>query len=142
MIGLSVIEVRTAVPAGVGTQAGLVVLIEDDEPYRMLRIIVGQPEARAIQAARLGDIPARPSTWDLFVSALSVLGVRLTRAVLTSVEDRRHFFASVELEHDGRIHVLDCRPSDALALALRGDGAMLCCAPEVLDQAGYLAEGS
>ena len=133
---VSVSDVRTAVPAGPGVEAGMVTLREDDEPYRAIQIVIGQPEARAIQAAWSGQTGRRPSTWDLFVSAVGVLDARLDRAVITAVEEGRHFYANVELEHDGQRRVLSARPSDAIALALRSYGAGIYVAQQVLVDLG------
>lgn len=139
---LSITDVRTAVPAGIGIEAGQVTLIENTPPYRSLNIIMGQPEARAIQTAWQSRIPARPATWDLFLSAVAVLGGRLQRVVITAVEERRHYFAQLELDRDGQAHSLSCRPSDAIALAIRGERAPILCHPEVLDAAGVLPDDS
>jgi bifunctional DNase/RNase len=141
-IKLHVSDVQTAVPASVGVEAGMVVLTEDDPPKRSLRIIIGQPEARAILAAWQGATPGRPSTWDLYVSTVAVLGARIDRAVLTAVQEERHYFAVIELEHQGERRTLSCRPSDAIALALRTYNADIMAEPSVLDAAGVLPDGS
>lgn len=136
---LSVVEVRAAVPAGTGVEAGMVVLAEESQPHRMLRIVIGQPEARAIHLAWRGGVPGRPSTWDLFVSVVALLGARVERAVITAVEQQRHFFAALDLERDGQRWSVNCRPSDAIALALRTPERAIFSAPEVLDSAGVTA---
>jgi bifunctional DNase/RNase len=133
---VSVSEVRLAVPTTTGVEAGMVTLREDEPPYRAVSIIVGQPEARAIQAAWAGQVALRPSTWDLMVSAIAVLEGRLERAVVTAVEERRHFYADVVLEHDGQRKVLPARPSDAIALALRSFGTPLFVAEPVFAALG------
>ena len=97
-IRLRVSEVRLAVPASAGVEAGMIVLTEEGGSGRALRIIIGQPEARAIHAAWDGSVPSRPSTWDLFVSTVALLGARVDRVVITAVEQDRHYFARIELE--------------------------------------------
>lgn len=141
LIKLKVVEVRTAVPAGAGVEAGMVALAEEAEPYRTLRIVIGQPEARAIQAAWRGAVAARPSTWELFVSTVALLGARVEQVVITAVEQERYFYASMDLEREGQQWSVGCRPSDAIALALRSDGCAIFAAPEVLDAAGFLPGG-
>jgi bifunctional DNase/RNase len=141
-IRLRVTEVLLAVPASTGVEAGLLVLTEDIPPGRALRIIIGQPEARAIHAAWDGSIPSRPSTWDLFVSAVALLGGRIDRVVITGVEQERHYFARIEMDHDGERRTLSCRPSDAVALALRSYEAGVFAEESVLDEAGVLPDGS
>ncbi len=133
---VSVSEVRTAVPTTPGVEAGMVTLREDEAPYRTVPIIIGQPEARAIQAAWSGQVQRRPSTWDLFISTIGLLDARLDRAVITSVEEGRHFYANIEFERDGERRVLSARPSDAIALALRSFGAGIYIAEQVLADLG------
>lgn len=139
---MTVGDVRLAVPAGPGVEAGMVTLREEAPPHRQLRIVVGQPEARAIRAAWQGDVPARPSTWDLLVSAVALLDGRVERAVITAVEEERHWYASLELERGEERRALACRPSDAVALALRSWGAGIFAHEEVLIAAGVLEDGT
>jgi bifunctional DNase/RNase len=141
-VELRVVDVRPAVPAGAGVEAGLVVLQETDPPGRMLRMFIGQPEARAIQVSWQGTVPPRPSTWDLFVSIIELLGARLHEVVITAVEEERHFFAAMELTQGGGPRTVACRPSDALALALRSPGARIVTTEDVMEAAGVLADGS
>ena len=141
-IRLRVTEVRLAVPASAGVEAGMIVLTEEGAPGRALRIIIGQPEARAIHAAWDGSVPSRPSTWDLFVSAVALLGARVDRVVITAVEQERHYFARIEMEQHGERRTLSCRPSDAVALALRSYEAGIFAEESVLDEAGVLPDGT
>ena len=133
---VSVSEVRTAVPTTAGVEAGMVTLAEDQAPYRVVPIVIGQPEARAIQSAWSGIVPPRPSTWDLFVSTIGLLDGRIDRAVVTAVEEGRHFFAAIELERGDDRRVLAARPSDAIALALRSFGAEIYVAEQVMIDLG------
>lgn len=129
-------EVRTAVPTTPGVEAGMVTLREDQAPHRSVPIVIGQPEARAIQSAWTGTVARRPSTWDLFVSAVAMLDGRLDRVVITAVEEGRHFYANIEIEGHGERRVLAARPSDAIALALRAYGAEIYIADQVFEDLG------
>jgi bifunctional DNase/RNase len=141
-IHLHIADVLTAVPANIGVEAGMVVLTEDEAPYRSLRIIIGQPEANAIHAGWHGAVPGRPSTWDLFVSTVALLDGRLDRVVITAVHEERHYFAHIELEQGGERRILACRPSDAIALAVRGYNVDIMAEPSVLDAAGVMPDGT
>ncbi|HLH46338.1 MAG TPA: bifunctional nuclease family protein, partial [Acidimicrobiales bacterium] len=133
LVRVVVADVAVAVPAGMGVEAGQVTLAELDAPYRRISMFIGQPEARAIRTAWRNEVPPRPTTWDLFVSTVSLLGGRVERAVIDDVEEARHFFAQISLRrHDGERLVITARPSDAIALALRSDGARILCRSEVL----------
>lgn len=133
---VSVSDVRTAVPTSTGAEAGMVTLREDDPPNRSLSIVIGPAEARAIKSAWSGTVPRRPSTWDLFVSALGILDARFDRAVITAVEEGRHFYANIEFERGAERRVLSARPSDAIALALRAYGAGIYVAEQVMIDLG------
>lgn len=142
VVELRVVEVRAAVPAGAGVEAGMVVLEEVAPPMRRLSLVIGQSEARAIQAASLPGGPSRPSTWDLVVNAVEALGATVSRVVLTAVEERRHWFAVLELDRAGDTFELACRPSDGIALAERVRTATIVARISVLDEAGVLPDGS
>ena len=142
LVPLSVIEVRLAVPAGPGVEAGMVVLAEEADPQRRLRIVVGRAEALAIDVARRGEVPPRPLTWDLMLSAITVLEGAVERAVITAVEEERHWYGAVELVRAASRRSLACRPSDAIALALRAPQAGIFTYEHVLEAAGVLADGS
>jgi bifunctional DNase/RNase len=136
LVELAITEVRAAVPLRPGQEAGLAVLAELSEPFRSLHIYIGQAEARAIQAGQRGDQPPRPSTWDLLLSAIERYDGRLGKAVIDGVEEARHFFASLELYRGDDVISLPCRPSDAIALVVRVDGAALYATEEVMGAAG------
>jgi bifunctional DNase/RNase len=142
-IAATVVDVHLD-PPGV-TDGGLVLLQETPPPNRYLRIIVGRYEAVAIARAFHGAPQTRPAAWDLFLETLDLLHVRLVAVTITRVQERRHFFAELELDAPApagavdraRIrHRLDARPSDALALAARREWVEIRIAPEVLDAAG------
>jgi len=136
---VTVSDVRVAVATNPGVEAGLVTLREEEAPHRTVAIVIGQPEARAIQSAWSGVVQRRPSTWDLFVSALAVLDAPLDRVVVTAVEEGRHFYASIEFASGGDRRVLAARPSDAIALALRAYGCEIFVAEKVFADLGLEA---
>ena len=136
LVELAISEVRAAVPMRIGQEAGLAVLAERSEPFRSLHIYIGQTEARGIQAAQRGERPPRPSTWDLYLSTVSLLGAKLDRAIIDRVEEARHFFASVELRRGDESYSLPCRPSDAIALVAREPDAVLYATEDVMVAAG------
>jgi uncharacterized protein len=96
----------------------IVVLQESDAPYRELRIPIGLPEGTAIAFATEGVASPRPLTHDLFASALTKLGCRIEVVRLTGLRAST-YLAELELSTPTGRLVLEARPSDALALALR-----------------------
>jgi hypothetical protein len=87
---------------------------------RLLPIAVGEFEAAAIQMQLGGERPLRPISYDLFASLLEELTIPVRRVVIHSVQGQV-FQAAAVIERDGRLREIDCRPSDAVALALRTD---------------------
>jgi bifunctional DNase/RNase len=140
LVEVAVADVLAAVPMGPGQESGLLVLAEKGPPHRALSIYIGQAEARAIKAGLRGEVGPRPSTWDLYLSTLAVLGGRLAHGVVDRVEEGRHFFATLEVDQGERRHLLVCRPSDAVALVVRAQGAVLYATDDVLAAAGRYPE--
>ena len=98
-----------------------IIILKDVQSDTMLPIWVGAYEANAIALEIEKIAPPRPMTHDLLRNLIVELGVRVERVVVTSLRDNT-FFAVIEMRNsDGDRLVLDSRPSDAIALALRAD---------------------
>ena len=105
------------------TGAPIVVLRElDDDLKRILLIWIGESEAASIQMHLENlDLP-RPMTHDLLKNIIQTLAASVVNVCVHSVEqqdERWTFYAHINLEVNGDTIVVDCRPSDAIALALR-----------------------
>lgn len=113
--------------------APVIVLREREGSRRLLPIYIGDPEARSIQLARDGIEPQRPLTHDLIIDMLGALGADIDEVVITDVIDGV-FHAHLTLRtRTGPVNV-SCRPSDAVAIAVRC-GAPIRCADDVMDVA-------
>jgi len=88
---------------------------EDD---RLLPIWIGHAEATAILIALDGIELPRPMTHDLLSNVIGSLGFVVERIEITRLESGT-YFAALILEGDGRTLVIDARPSDGIALAVR-----------------------
>ena len=98
-----------------------IIILKDVQSDTMLPIWVGAYEANAIALEIEKIAPPRPMTHDLLRNLIVELGVHVDRVVVTSLRDNT-FFAVIEMHNsDGDKMVLDSRPSDAIALALRAD---------------------
>src|SRR4030095_14782777 len=96
-----------------------ILILRDEEDKRSLPIWVGLAEANAI-AIELEKIPtARPMTHDLIKSILESLRARVLKVVVNDLRENT-FFAVLHLQVGGNEVTVDSRPSDAIALALRG----------------------
>lgn len=101
-------------------QMNPVVLLVDQSEAMALPIWIGQAEATAIAMELQGVKPPRPMTHDLLRSVLTELTVNVVRVVVTDVKDST-YYAEVHLANNGNSLVVDSRPSDAIALALRAE---------------------
>ena len=98
-----------------------IVLLKTVAGNRFLPIWIGHAEAAAILMKLQGAETPRPMTHDLLRNLIIELGIQVERVVVTSLRDNT-FFAVIEMRmSDGARMVLDSRPSDAIALALRAD---------------------
>lgn len=95
-----------------------IVLLEEEGTERTLPIWVGMMEGNAIRVAVERTAPPRPLTHDLFQHLLDRLRAPIKRVAVLDVKDST-FYAAIYLDIGGREVVLDARPSDAIALALR-----------------------
>ncbi len=95
-----------------------IIILKDPEEKMALPIWIGLIEASAI-ATELEKIElSRPMTHDLLRNILDVLGVQVTRVEVTDLMDNT-FFARIFLKKDTQEFIMDSRPSDAIAVALR-----------------------
>jgi len=98
-----------------------IVILKDVQSDTMLPIWVGAYEANAIALEIEKIAPPRPMTHDLLRNLIVELGIEVERVVVTSLRDNT-FFAVIEMRtSEGNRMMLDSRPSDAIALALRAD---------------------
>lgn len=94
------------------------VLLRDNNESHQLPIMIGDNEAQAIMLALHGVRTDRPLTHDLLKSVIEQTGNRVDRIVIAEMRDEV-YYAKIFLDH-GR-YAIDCRPSDAIALAMGMD---------------------
>jgi hypothetical protein len=127
-----------AVDASMQPVVLLTPLDADDGPRTVVPIWVGAQEAASISIAVNGDEPPRPLSHDLMKRLLDAVGAEVDRVDITRIEEGT-FYAELGLTTAAGPVVLDCRPSDAIALAARA-GAPVFVAEAVLADAGVLEE--
>lgn len=95
-----------------------VVILTDSAEKSYVPMVVGPAEANAIALVLENvDVP-RPLTHDLLLNSILALGATVDRAVLTDLADDV-YYAELYFLQAGKTVRVDCRPSDAIALALR-----------------------
>jgi bifunctional DNase/RNase len=95
-----------------------IVILKDLEDKDVLPIWIGLLEASSIATALENVQTPRPMTHDLLKTILEQLDVKVTRIEVNDLRDNT-YFALLYLELKGKRVVIDSRPSDALAIALR-----------------------
>ncbi len=120
-----------------------VVLLEEQDGDRVLPIWIGVFEATSIQIALDGVAVERPLTHDLLLSLAEATATRVTEVAIVGLRDST-YFAKITLSIGNaagkeELQVLDARPSDALAVAVRS-GAPILVAGEVLERGHVRAE--
>lgn len=115
-----------------------VVILREKEGKRYLPIWIGPAEADTIAVKMQNVSLSRPLTHDLLCKVIETYGGRVTNAIINELR-KDTFYAKLVLSHENEYHEVDCRPSDALAVAVRA-GATIFVDKSVLDQAGVLLD--
>jgi uncharacterized protein len=115
-----------------------IVVLREKDAERYLPIWIGPYEAEAITVALQEIEVARPQTHDLLKNVLNTMNARLVRIEVISLREDV-FYGNLVVETGGRMLNIDCRPSDALALAVRAHVPIMV-ANEVMDSAGVIPE--
>ncbi len=99
-------------------QMNPVVLLVDQAETLALPIWIGTAEAQSIALELQGVRMPRPMTHDLIRQMLTQLTISINRIVVTDIQNGT-YFAEIHLKNNDTDVVIDSRPSDAIALALR-----------------------
>ena len=101
-----------------------IVVLKDNDGERVLPIWVGVFEANAIALQIENVATPRPMTHDLLRNVIVDLDGAVDRVVVSDLQEST-FFAIIHLTVKGEHLVVDARPSDAIALALRARAPIL-----------------
>jgi len=117
-------EIVNIEPSGSSSGAYVMVLAEKEGP-RKLSIVIGETEAQSIAIELEKMRASRPLTHDLFKSALTGFGLKLTEVVIQNVVEGI-FYSNLVITDGDRVNEVDARPSDAVALAYRFECPIYC----------------
>lgn len=92
----------------------------DPASAREFPIVIGDPEALAIDRRLKGYKKARPMTHDLMAEIITRLNGELEKIVINDLKDQT-FYAKLVLRSNGVVVEVDSRPSDAIALGVASD---------------------
>ena len=95
-----------------------VVVLVDLSGQKALPIWIGVFEAEAISRGLEDAVTLRPMTHDLMKQILDTFQATLTQVVINDIKENT-FYANLYLNIEGKEIIVDSRPSDAIALAVR-----------------------
>lgn len=110
-------------------------ILEDEASSRRIPIIIGLPEAQAIECKLQEVVTLRPLTHDTMVSILNAFNIRLQEVFIRKTESGA-FAADLILTDGASTRVIDSRSSDAIALAIRV-GAPIYTSERILIEDGF-----
>ncbi|MEY4612303.1 MAG: hypothetical protein RL179_276 [Planctomycetota bacterium] len=97
-----------------------VIILKELDGDRSFSIQIGIFEATSIDR-KIKKIPSpRPLTHDLLCQTIHSLGGELQEIQITQLKEKT-YFATLKIGQNGRVVEVDCRPSDAIALAVTMD---------------------
>ena len=121
------------------SQSGAYVLVLGDKhSTRRLPIVIGNNEAQSIALGLEGNKPSRPMTHDLFKKFAETYAVDLLEVVITRFREGV-FYAMLVCKQGEDLSMIDARPSDAIALAVRF-GCPISVYENVMEEAGIEME--
>jgi uncharacterized protein len=95
-----------------------VMMLKPLNEKKIIPIWIGMNEANAIAMELENVASPRPMTHDLMKSIMGNLQAILAKVIITDIVENT-YYAELVIEKDGEQKVIDCRPSDAVALALK-----------------------
>ncbi len=106
--------------------------LRERDGKRTFPIVIGFNEVAEINRKLRGVEVARPLTHDLIGRVLESLDATLERVVINELRDST-FYATLVLRRNGTERLVDCRPSDAICLAVQ-TRTQIYVSKQVLDQ--------
>jgi uncharacterized protein len=94
-----------------------VIMLREVDGDRSFPIVIGIFEATSIDRRVKGVQSPRPLTHDLIASVIDNLGGDIQDIVISELREHT-YFAKLRIRKDGELLEVDCRPSDAIALAV------------------------
>ena len=96
-----------------------VIVLKEKDGDRQIPIVIGFMEASSIKIKISGVDMPRPMTHDLLGQIIETLGGQVEKVVVDKLVNNT-FHAKLELKtKEGQIKIIDARPSDSIALAVR-----------------------
>jgi len=95
------------------------IVLKEKGGERVLPIVIGLSEASAIKLKISGFQPPRPLTHDLLHSTIENLEASIDKVIIDKLEENTFHAKLIIKTNSGNTKVIDARPSDSIALAVR-----------------------
>ena len=103
---------------------------------RTFPILIGQFEAQSINRQLLEEEPFRPMTHQLLKNVVAALGGAIEEVMISEMKEHT-YFAILKVRIGDTVHDVDCRPSDAIAMAVHYSPILpIYVAEQVLEEVG------
>ena len=114
------IKILNLSPSSLGANSFILLLASEQNPNLKFPIVIGQQEAQAISLHLEGIKPSRPLTHDLFIQLVQQADLTIQSIEITDFQDGI-FYAKISCNQHSSTFLLDARPSDSIAIALRAN---------------------
>ena len=94
-----------------------VIILKEVDGDRSFPIVIGIFEATSIDRRVKGMQSPRPLTHDLITAVVEQMGGEIQDIVISDLKEHT-YFAKLRVRKDGELTEVDCRPSDAIAVAV------------------------
>ena len=115
-----------------------VLILGDKNSQRRLPIVIGSAEAESIAVGIEKHKNGRPHTHDLFIRFAHEFGIEIMEVVINRFRDGV-YYAMLVCKQGGDLTMVDARPSDAIASAVR-KGCEIYAYESVMEEAGIIME--
>lgn len=115
-----------------------IVMLRDVDGDRQLPIWIGPCEAESITLELQDTQMARPLTHDLLKNVIETLGGKISHILISELREQV-FYARLYIDVNGKLMDIDCRPSDAIAVAVRAKVPVFI-EEEVMEEIGIMPE--
>ncbi|HOW35570.1 MAG TPA: bifunctional nuclease family protein [Candidatus Omnitrophota bacterium] len=114
-----------------------IIVLKEKNGGRQFPIVIGFLEATSIKMKLSRQQLRRPMTHDLLVLTISGLDAKLEKLVIDKLIDNTFHAKLFILAPDGKTKIIDARPSDGIAVAVR-TGAPIFVEEEVMNKAAFI----
>ncbi len=115
-----------------------VMILGDKNSKRRLPIVIGSAEAESIAVGIEKHKNGRPHTHDLFLRFAKEFGIEIMEVVVNRFRDGV-YYAMLVCKHGNDLTMVDARPSDAIAIAVRA-GCEIYAYESVMEEAGIIMD--